>query len=90
VLHHLSFLRDDRITYPEVFVVARAREQPRIEKYGQADIVLQSRHSRREESPQDRWTLFHVRLRDDLERKSGDVPISPMQAMYRVDAPNLD
>jgi hypothetical protein len=89
LLHNMSFLRDERLR-GDVFLVARAREQPRIDRYGHTQILMQSKQSRREESSLDRWTLFQLRLRDDLERKSAAIRISPMQAMYRVDGPSLD
>jgi 4-amino-4-deoxy-L-arabinose transferase-like glycosyltransferase len=90
LLHNMSFLRDERFTEPEVFLVARHREQPRIDVYGTTEVLLQSKQSRREESSLDRWTLFLVRFHDQLARRSADVRISPMQAMYRIDGPSLD
>jgi 4-amino-4-deoxy-L-arabinose transferase-like glycosyltransferase len=89
-LHNLSFVRDDRIHTSDVYVVTRFNRKEHLEKYGQAEPILKCKHSRRETSDADRWTLFHVHLRDDLQRKNANVPISPMQAMYRAPGPELD
>lgn len=90
-LHNLTFLHDRRIDQPEVYLISRHKDLPIIEKYGAAEALLQSKKSRREESPADRWTLFRVRLREDLEKKNAsEYRISPMQAMYRVAGPDLD
>jgi 4-amino-4-deoxy-L-arabinose transferase-like glycosyltransferase len=89
-LHNLSFVRDDRVHASEVFVVTRFNRGPWLEKYGHVEPILKCKQSRRESSEADRWTLFRIRLRDDLERKSAAVRISPMQAMYREPGPDLD
>lgn len=89
-LHNLSFVRDDRISGSDVYVVTRFNRMPELEKYGQVEPLLRCQQSRRERDATDRWTLFRVHLRDDLERKKADVRISPMQAMYRQPGPDLD
>jgi 4-amino-4-deoxy-L-arabinose transferase-like glycosyltransferase len=90
VLHNLSFIRDDRISGTDVYLVTRYKFVADVEQYGQAETVCQCREARREESPADRWTLFHVHLRSDLERRNAHVRISPMQAIYRAPGPELD
>src|SRR5581483_1180355 len=60
LLHNLTYLRDESIPGPEVYVVARARDEAALAAYGTSEVVLQSRHTRGEESPADRWTLFLV------------------------------
>ena len=89
-LHNLSFVRDDRVSTQDVFVVTRYNRRPELAKYGQVEPMLKCKQSRRETSEADRWTLFRVHLRDDLERKKATVRISPMQAMYRELGPTLD
>ena len=89
-LHNLSFVRDDRLATSEVYVVTRFNRMELLEKYGHAEPLLKSKHSRREHDEAERWTLFRVRLRDDLQRKDAHVRISPMQAMYREAGPDLD
>lgn len=89
-LHNLSFVRDDRVHGSEIFVVTRFNRGPWLEKYGHVEPLLKCKQSRRESSEEDRWTLFRIRLRDDFQRKSAAVRISPMQAMYREPGPDLD
>jgi len=89
-LHNLSFVRDDRVRTPNVYVVTRYNRMPLLQQYGQVEPMLKCKQARRESDETDRWTLFHVRLRDDLERKSASVRITPMQAMYREPGPDLD
>jgi 4-amino-4-deoxy-L-arabinose transferase-like glycosyltransferase len=89
-LHNLSFVLDDRIHTSDVYVVTRYNRLPKLEKYGHAEPLLKCKQARRETSEADRWTLFRLHLRDDLPRKSVDVRISPMQAMYRAEGPRLD
>jgi 4-amino-4-deoxy-L-arabinose transferase-like glycosyltransferase len=47
--------------HPEVYVLGRAYDEPRLAGQGDAEIVLQSRHTRFEASPAERRTLFRVR-----------------------------
>jgi hypothetical protein len=89
-LHNLSFVCDNRVHGDDVYVVTRYNRLAELAKYGQVEPMLKCKHSRREQSEADRWTLFHVHLRDDLPRRSVHVPISPMQAMYRTPGPMLD
>ena len=88
-LHNLSFVRDERVHAADVYVVTRYNRADQLKKYGTVEPMLKCKQSRRETSEADRWTLFHVHLRDDLERKKAQ-PISPMQAMYRAPGPELD
>jgi 4-amino-4-deoxy-L-arabinose transferase len=89
LLHNLTYLRDESIPGPEVYVVARARDEAALAAYGKSEVVLQSRHTRGEESPADRWTLFLVRLDEHLERRPADLPMSPMQVTGRAEGPYL-
>jgi hypothetical protein len=89
-LHNLSFVRDDRIHGDDIYVVTRFNRKPLLEKYGTVEPIIKCAHSRRETSEEDRWTLFHVHLREDLQRKSAKQAYTPMQAMYRQDGPDLD
>jgi 4-amino-4-deoxy-L-arabinose transferase-like glycosyltransferase len=89
-LHNLSFVRDDRIHGADIYVVTRFNRKPELEKYGTVESIIKCKQSRRETSEEDRWTLFHVHLREDLERKSAKQPFTPMQAMYRQMGPDLD
>jgi len=88
-LHNLTFLADDRLPV-DCYLIDRAARREALEKYGTLEIVSQSARARREKSPADRLTLFHLRLRDDLPRVStSGLQISPMQAMNRAPGPFL-
>lgn len=89
-LHNLSFIRDDRIHGSDVYVVTRFNRKPLLDKYGTVELMDKCKHARREASEADRWTLFHVHLRADLQRKSVRREFTPMQAMYRKPGPDLD
>src|SRR5262249_30225569 len=62
LLHNLTFLRDDRLTAPEVYLVCRQRDEAALAEYGVAVRLLQSPKTRAEASPDDRWTLYHLRF----------------------------
>jgi 4-amino-4-deoxy-L-arabinose transferase-like glycosyltransferase len=89
-LHNLSFLLDERLAGDEAYVITRHKDRDKLERFGKSEVVVQSKRSRREESHEDRWTLFHVSLDAELPRQPGNVRISPMQAMYREDGPFLE
>jgi 4-amino-4-deoxy-L-arabinose transferase-like glycosyltransferase len=90
VLYNFTLLRDERYAAPAAYVITRFRERDRLDPYGTADVVLQSRMTRRETSADDRWTLFRLRFHDGLQRRPGPGRISPMQAMLREGGPFLD
>jgi hypothetical protein len=82
-VHNLSYLDDEQFDVPAVYVLTRAKDQSRLEAFGDVTLVLQSKRSRRETGPQDRLSLFHLRYRSDLERRSHSTAITPMQVMGR-------
>jgi 4-amino-4-deoxy-L-arabinose transferase-like glycosyltransferase len=90
LLHNLTFLLDDRIAANEVYLIARAGEADELRRFGSPEMVLQSRYTKNERSPADRWTLFRLRYRADLARKPGSIRISPMQAASRAPGPLLE
>jgi hypothetical protein len=89
LLHNLTFLRADDLPGPEVFVIARTSCHAALADYGTTELVLQSRKTRGEQSVDDRWALFRVRLRPDLQRLPGGVRISPAQAAGLITGPLL-
>ena len=89
LLHNLTFLKADNICEKEVYLIARQKQEPKLRQYGTFQTVLQSKHSRYEEGPADRYTLYRLRFHPDLERTSGPVPISPLQATGRAPGPDL-
>lgn len=89
LLHNLSFLRDNRIADPDVYLLTRGTEEPKLAQYGMYDIVTQSRRSRYCPTPEHRYVLYHLHFRPDLA-KTSPVYINPMQATGRAPGPFLD
>jgi 4-amino-4-deoxy-L-arabinose transferase-like glycosyltransferase len=89
LLHNLTFLRDDHLRAADVYVITRASDEPKLQTMGEVDIVLQSAKTRRERSPADRFTLFHLTFRPDLQRYPAPAAdqINTMQAMDRAAGP---
>ncbi len=83
MLHNVTFLRVDDLPEKEVFLIARQKQEKFLADYGTFDVVLQSRQSRDETGPQDRYALYRLRFHPNLERVRGPVPINPMQATGR-------
>jgi 4-amino-4-deoxy-L-arabinose transferase-like glycosyltransferase len=81
LIHNITFLRDQRITVPEVYVLARNYRRKFIqEELGEYEIVDQSSRSRRETSPEERWTLFRVQFKAGLVRFPAPA-VSALQAL---------
>jgi hypothetical protein len=89
-IHNLTYLSDERIHDETVYLISRLKDLPALTRYGTAEVVFQSERTRRETSPQDRFTLFRLRFNKDLPRQPAPSYISPMQAMYREKGPYLD
>jgi 4-amino-4-deoxy-L-arabinose transferase-like glycosyltransferase len=89
LLHNITFLRDDRLTVPEAYVICRHFDGPLLAEFGDAEEILQSAQTRGEASPADRWTLYLLRFHPHLARMPGNVRISPLQATGRAFGPFL-
>ncbi len=89
LLHNLTYLLDERIEAAEVYVVGRAADEAELVRYGQVEVVLQSRRSHLERTPADRLTLFRLRFREGLRRYPVPAYVTPMQAMGREPGPSL-
>lgn len=89
LLHNTTFLRSDRLPEREAYIIARAQDRRALGRFGEVVQLDQSVRTRAESSSKERWTLFHLRFRDDLKRLPGDVRISPMQATGRAKGPYL-
>jgi hypothetical protein len=90
LLHNFTYLLSDQIKQRSVYVLARGKHAAVLARYGSAEVVLQSRHTRGETSQDDRWTLFSLRFRDDLQRRPESVAIDAMQATGRKHGPYLE
>jgi len=89
LLHNLTYLRDENLRAADVYIITRASDEPKLQSMGQVDELLQSTKTRRERSPADRFTLFHLVFRPNLQRYHATPPdqITTMQAMDRVPGP---
>ena len=45
----------------EFYLISRLREERNLAKFGRVEVVSQSKHTRAERNPSDRFTLFHVK-----------------------------
>jgi hypothetical protein len=89
LLHNITFLRDDRLTAPQVYLVCRHEEEAALAEYGVARELARSARTRGEGSAEQRWTLYDLRFHPHLARMPGDVRISPLQATGRAPGPFL-
>src|SRR5262249_52644484 len=87
LLHNLTFLLDENVRAPEVYVVTRARDQQVLDRLGQTETMAQSVRSYGEHSPADRFTLFRLTFRPGLPRYPLPAYVGVMQAMERKKGP---
>lgn len=93
LLHNLTFLRDETITAPEVYIVTREWDEPRLNFMGNVEVVLQSvksrpsAHAKKAKLTHERFTLYRLTFRPDLIRYPAPSHISTMQAMGRKPGP---
>jgi 4-amino-4-deoxy-L-arabinose transferase-like glycosyltransferase len=88
LLHNLSFLRDQELTNPVVYVITRAKDEPELQRLGETQVVTAADTSRHEQSPGQRFTLFRVVLSPNLRRYALPPYIGVMQAMHRKTGPS--
>lgn len=89
LLHNLTFLRDDRITSPVVYVVARDGAEPLLAELGTPELVAKSPIASRAYDGTQHWTLFRLTFDPKLTRYAGDVQISAVQAFDKIRGPYL-
>lgn len=87
LLHNLTFLRDQRITAPAVWVVTRHHDIDKLKELGNVDVQDESAHSRRERTADDRFTLFHLVFRPGMQRYPTPTDVNTLQAMGREKGP---
>lgn len=93
LLHNLTFLRDEKIASPVVYVVTREWNAPKLAGLGTAQIVEQSVQSRKSDHakkaklPLDRFTLYRLTFWPDLTHYPVPTHITTMQAMGRTNGP---
>jgi hypothetical protein len=87
LLHNATFLLDERVEGPEVYVVARRLRVPALASFGDCDCLYESGSSRGEPSPDYRLGLYRLRLHAPGSVRTAHV--SPMQATGRASGPWL-
>lgn len=87
LLHNLTFLRDQRIAAPVVWVVTRHRDVDKLKTLGEVEVRDESERSRRERSTEDRFTLFRLQFRPGLPRYPAPTYVNTLQAMGREKGP---
>jgi 4-amino-4-deoxy-L-arabinose transferase-like glycosyltransferase len=86
-IHNLTYLAEERIQNKTVYLISRWKDLSSLARYGTAEVILQSARTRRETSPEDRFTLFRLTFHKDLLRFPAPPRTSPMQAMGRETGP---
>jgi len=89
LVHNLSYLRDERIRWPEVYLITRFGDAEKLAQLGEAEVVVQSEKGHREKSPKERFTLFRLRFKPDLVRYPATQPIGVLQGLERAPGPWL-
>lgn len=87
LLHNLTYLRDQKITSPDAWVVTRQSDAAKLQKLGDVEVALTSVKTRREKSPLDRFTLFHLHFDPKLQRYPRPAYVNTLQAMGREKGP---
>jgi len=82
LIHNVTYLRDQRITAPQVYVISPYSNRSFLSTLGDWTVVDQSRRARHEQSPEERYTLFLLTFRPGLKRYPAP-PINVLQALYR-------
>jgi 4-amino-4-deoxy-L-arabinose transferase-like glycosyltransferase len=82
LLHNITYLRDERIKSPQVYVIAHAYLQDFISQLGDCQVIDASSMARREVSPGERYTLFLLTFKPGLPRYPAP-KVSVLQALDR-------
>jgi 4-amino-4-deoxy-L-arabinose transferase-like glycosyltransferase len=89
LLPDISFLRDERIQQPDVYLLGQLGDREALATYGTWELVLESPSNRHVMTPDLRRALFHVRFHEDLVRRPAP-HVSVMQAASRAEGPFLE
>ena len=88
VVHNLTFLFQDGME-DHIYLVTQVKDEGRLNKIGEAKLLLRSEKSRRERIEQDRLGLFEVKLRPDRPRIHQVTYIRQQQIKHREPGPFL-
>jgi 4-amino-4-deoxy-L-arabinose transferase-like glycosyltransferase len=87
LIHNLSFLRDESITAPVVYVITRQRDERLLAQLGSFRDVDHSPVSHEISTPDGRYTLFCLTFAPQLHRYPLPAKVSSLQAMERAPGP---
>jgi hypothetical protein len=87
LLHNLTFLRDEKITSPVVFVICRSNDRAMLDQLGSTQLIDQSRLSHEQDKIFGPFSLFRLTFLPDLKRYPLPDQISSLQAMERAPGP---
>jgi len=82
LLHNITFVKDDAIGSPVVYVVSRGFDADYLRTVGRVEEVFQADFSRREKNPRWRWTLFRLTYRVGVDRHPRPA-VDALQALRR-------
>jgi hypothetical protein len=88
-VHNLTFLLAEERREPRIYLLTQARDLRFLNALGEVRQVAESPHSRREESPRAKLTLFELTFAPDLPRYSSHVYIEQQQIKHRKPGPFL-
>jgi 4-amino-4-deoxy-L-arabinose transferase-like glycosyltransferase len=87
LLHNLSYLRDEKITAPSVYVITRQRDERLLRQLGTFRAVDQSPQSHEITTYDGRFTLYCLTFDRQLKRYPLPAEVSSLQAMERAPGP---
>ena len=87
LLQNLTYLREEGIDEPVVYVIARTRDQSKLETMGTAKILIQSEKSHGDGTPGGRFALFELCFDANLQRYPTPPRPTCLQAMGREPGP---
>ena len=86
LLHNLSYLRDRQITAPSVYVICRAKDEPKLRQLGTPTPLDQSARSHDMTGPLGRFTLYRLTFDPHLPRYPLPPRPTQLQAMERAES----
>src|SRR5262249_26047008 len=87
LLQNLTYLREEGIDEPVVYVIARTRDQDKLQTMGTTKVLLQSERSHGDGTPEGRFALFELCFDAHLQRYPPPPRPTCLQAMGRVPGP---
>jgi 4-amino-4-deoxy-L-arabinose transferase-like glycosyltransferase len=87
LLQNLTYLREEGIAEPVVYVIARTWDQDKLETMGSTRILLQSEKSHGDGTPGGRFALFELCFDANLQRYPAPPRPTCLQAMGRLPGP---